>query len=601
MDVARSFRTVRHLTAEQWIFRLVCRGKFLAMGRFPRFALRLFENRAKAGPAPDPASPDLALLSAHIRQLQRAVHDRWCGEAALGRFTLLNQTIDFGGLDRIEWRRELGEKNNRLWRMNLAYMGYLVPLFERDARNALPVAQSILASMTAQNPWSCRGVFRDVWHPYSVSHRAINLLICLRLLYEQAPDLLPQANAISDQIRLDVAFVAGNLERDLQYNHLLKNYVCLAAFASAAPDASFASAILKGTRASIEQQFLRDGGQAERAPMYHVLSLIDLRVLRHSGALDSDTQALVETTIRASEASTAAMVHPDGEVALFNDSWLGEGPPAADVVSDLAVCPADQSRWTMADAGYVRLAQGDDSVVMDFGNCGPDDNPGHAHADFLSLELSVGGKRLLVDTGVPTYSEGAARDMSRSAASHNGPTCEGLEPIEFWGSFRVGRRGYAAILPIEGAMRFAAWHDGYKSKNIAAARAIEFIPGEGLLISDLWVGAGSHAAKARSRFTIAGRWRPSGLGVTADQSIVSFHAIKGTLGSFERAEHWLRFGERNEASRIVMNAAEFDGVQAASLWINWSDRKDMPLSKEVDLRKSLTDALLSLPQVSRLL
>ncbi|WP_185976173.1 heparinase II/III family protein [Mycolicibacterium sp. 018/SC-01/001] len=587
------------MTAEQWLYRFICRGKFVAMEKMPALAARRFGKAAQAVPLPDPATPELAAVSAHVRQLQHAVHGTWVRDVPQGRFTLLNQTIDFGSLEQIEWRRELGERNNRLWRMNLSYMGYLVPLFEYDARSALPVAQSLLASMAHQNPWSSAGIFRDVWHPYSVSHRVINLLACLRLLHEQAPELAQEAKLLTDEIRLGGAFILGNLERDLQYNHLLKNYVCLAAIASATPRSGFARAVLTGTRASIEQQFLLDGGQAERAPMYHILSLLDLRILRDSGSLASDTQPIVEKATAACELAVSAMVHPDGEVALFNDSWLGEGPPAVEAVPGLELTPERPVRCVLPDAGYVRLASGGDSVVMDFGPCGPDDNPGHAHADFLSLELSVSGRRLLVDTGVPTYSEGEQRDLSRSAAAHNGPIRTGLEPIEFWGSFRVGHRGYAYALPVADEMSFAAWQDGYMGYGTAVARAIRLIPGRGLLVCDVWAGAPT--GTAMTHFLVSGEWRIEGHVAHLDGATARLQAMRGTLAAFEPAEHWLRFGQARAAQRTTLTPAPVRDLQVASLWIGWGEPADVPLDEEKQLRETLIEAFAETPQVRRIL
>jgi hypothetical protein len=346
--------------------------------------------------------------------------------------------------------------------------------------------------------------------------------------------------------------------------------------------------VLAGTRASIEQQFLPDGGQAERAPMYHILSLLDLRILRDSGALPPDTQPLVEKAVFASEIAVAAMVHPDGEVALFNDSWLGEGPPAVVAVPGLALRPERPTRYVLPDAGYVRLACGGDSVVMDFGSCGPDDNPGHAHADFLSLELSVSGRRLLVDTGVPTYSEGDQRDMSRSAAAHNGPIRTGLEPIEFWQSFRVGHRGYAHALPVADEMTFAAWHDGYIGHGTAVARAIRLLPGRGLLVCDVWAGA--PAGTAMTHFLLPGEWRIEGHVACVDDVAARFQAIGGTLAAFQPAEHWLRFGVPRTAQRTTLTPAPARDLQAASLWIGWGESAEAPLAEEERLREALIKA-----------
>ncbi len=199
------------------------------------------------------------------------------------------------------------------------------------------------------------------------------------------------------------------------------------------------------------------------------------------------------------------MSHPDGEVALFNDSWIGEAPPAGQVV-DLDDTP-EIARLT--DAGYVRLGRGSDAVIFDCGLCGPDDNPGHAHADFLSIEASVGGHRLFVDPAIPTYTAGELRDVSRSAASHNGPHLAGLEPIEFWKSFRVGRRGKATEITsktLEGVASIwcAGRHDGYAHVGVETRRFIALWPGEAILICDLMQG--NFTTESASNFLIPQAW-----------------------------------------------------------------------------------------------
>jgi hypothetical protein len=600
MDLARTYRTARHLSLSQLINRPICRGKFAAMERFPGLARRHFTRVATSVGDFDFARPSLAAATSHIVELQRAVHGGFLDGIAEGRFTLLNRTIDFDGLNGVEWRRELGERNNRLWRMNLSYMGYLVALADRDGASAVSAIRSLLTSLTKQNPWNSRGVFRDVWHPYSVSHRVINLVTCMSVLARQGVEVdIHTSSMIEDEIRLGTAFLLSNLERDLQYNHLLKNYVCLAVVASALEARNnFAERPLSGVSASVRQQFLADGGHAERAPMYHMLSLIDLRVLRDSGALAPHTQLLVEQQCVASEQAVAAMVHPDGEVALFNDSWLGEAPKASELVTEVPLAPELQSRWVLPQMGYVRLAYGDDSVIMDFGPCGPDNNPGHAHGDFLSLELSVGGERLLVDTGVPTYSEGDLRDRSRSSAAHNGPIRRGLEPIEFWGSFRVGRRGYAHVLPVHDTMSFAAWHDGYLDHRVAVARAIRLLPGRGLLICDIW--AGPSVELAEMHLLVAGSWRLEGLEARSGHKVVRFEAIEGSLSDEEATRHWLRFGEALDARRITLTPPSTDRLRSTCLWLCWDEGGTLPTDVAHDLSHALQTAFLSVDEVRKI-
>jgi hypothetical protein len=135
------------------------------------------------------------------------------------------------------------------------------------------------------------------------------------------------------------------------------------------------------------------------------------------------------------------VVHPDGEIAVFNDAAIND-----------AVRPSVVG-WTRSDdeagvsvleeAGYARLWAPGVSIVLDAGPMGPDEVIGHGHADFLSIEVSIDGQRLVVDPGVASINGGPLREWTRSAKSHNGPTFASLEPAEFFGTWRVGRRGRA--------------------------------------------------------------------------------------------------------------------------------------------------------------
>ena len=77
-------------------------------------------------------------------------------------------------------------------------------------------------------------------------------LLCGLALY-RANDGVRVAAAeteILDHVRLCAAFIRANLECDLQYNHLLKNYVALAVY----------------TAGVGERPFVQSGGGPRRAP-----------------------------------------------------------------------------------------------------------------------------------------------------------------------------------------------------------------------------------------------------------------------------------------------------------------------------------------------
>jgi hypothetical protein len=525
----------------------------------------------------DPARPGLLAAARHVALLQQTVHGAHLEGIPAGRFTLLNRAFDFGSLDRVSWRGEFDDGNNPLRRMTLAYMGYAVPMLARGRAGDRDVIVRLLRSLEDQNPFSARGAFRDVWNPYTASHRLINLLAGLALYRDGGgvPDRAQEAE-ILDHVRFCAAFVARNLERELQYNHLMKNYVALAFYASGLEQVPAELAFLReAVPEAVRQNVLADGGPAERCPMYHALALLDVRMLRAGGVFADEWGALLEETAGRMAAALAVMTHPDGDVALFNDSWLGEAPPAAALIEADAP-PAAR----LPETGYVRLGEGGDAVIFDYGPCGPDDNPGHAHADFLSLEVSVAGARLVVDCGVPTYTAGSDRDLSRSAKSHNGPHLDGIEPIEFWKSFRVGRRGRAYELLDDGLAEFAPlWcagsQDGYAHKGVSVRRFVGLWPGRALLVCDLW--RGRHEFPEASNFLISGHWSCESA-VEAGRHVfvsaaarVEVTALAGHARDPVPARHWTRFGVEEQAHSLVLDPVPSGEVRTAALWWRWGE------------------------------
>ena len=506
MSVGRYWRTARHLSRGQVVGRLERGVRHFRWARSPDTAWQRIEARAAQLPRPDVRAAPLARAAEHVRLLNSTLQ----GDMAKGRFTLLGREFDFGSPEAIDWRGDFAEGDNPLRRMTLAYLGHI---FRTED---IALVERMVLSLERGNPFGTPGVMRDVWNPYAASHRLINLLSWMAL--RRRPDATLNAHA-----RLCAALVLGDLERDLGFNHLLKNFVALAMYGIPLDPRQVARIV--------GDCVLADGGHAERSPMYHVLGLLDLRVLRELG------YDVADATLRM-ERALSVMSHPDGDIALFNDSWIGGAPRAADVA------PIFHDMRDLPDTGYVKLASGDDAVIFDCGAAGPDRNPAHAHADFLSIELSVGGKRVIVDPGVATYTAGPERQECRSAAAHNGPVVVGREPLELWGSFRVGRRESARPIddPAFGGVA-PLWCAGALSAP-KVARWVGLFPGEGLLVCD--VGE-------RSRFLLA-----------ADMP------AQAVIGTLDRASgrRWSRYGIEEQATAITVTA---DAGRAAT-WFGWGPR-----------------------------
>jgi uncharacterized heparinase superfamily protein len=212
--------------------------------------------------------------------------------------------------------------------------------------------------------------------------------------------------------------------------------------------------------------------------MYHALVLEDLLDLVNlSRALPAgpqlDAARLLEPRIAAMLEWLRRMVHPDGEIAFFNDAALGIAPTCAELVDYAARLglgtpggALEPVEWLDA-SGYVRIGHGAATLIADVGEIGPPHLTGHAHADTLSFELSLGRERVIVNSGTSRYGSGAERARQRSTSAHSTLEIDGENSSEVWGGFRVGRRAHAALPELRedgGEIVLRCSHDGYRHR-----------------------------------------------------------------------------------------------------------------------------------------
>lgn len=198
-------------------------------------------------------------------------------------------------------------------------------------------------------------------------------------------------------------------------------------------------------------------------------------------------------------------------------------------------------------------------LVMDAGLVGPDYQPGHAHCDTLSFELSLDGARFISDTGVYHYKESTERSYSRSTAAHNTVEIDGAEQSEVWKSFRVGQRAKIRSLGKEehnGMTLLRGVHDGYTrlQSDLLHERAI-LLGEDWLLIIDWLHGSGTHHYRSFLHFQPGVKLqeeRESGSFIAAlgeNRARLSMRG-EGSSGSFE-SEYYPAFGEKEMRQSIV--------------------------------------------------
>jgi uncharacterized heparinase superfamily protein len=263
------------------------------------------------------------------------------------------------------------------------------------------------------------------------------------------------------------------------------------------------------------EQILPDGGHFERSPMVHALAVEDMLDLinlsrTYANAVPGAHRPFVATwpdIAAGMRRYLALLCHPDGGIAFLNDAALGVAPSYADLeqyatrLGLTAIDSGSEGLTHLGDTGYIRMANKDALALLDVAPIGPDDLPGHAHADTLSFELSLFGRRVLVNSGTSEYGAGPERQRQRGTSAHNTVTINGENSSEVWSDFRVARRAKPFGLWVESnddRMKVSCSHDGYRRLpgQPVHRRFWHFSPGE-LTVTDSIEG---NVKTARARF-----------------------------------------------------------------------------------------------------
>lgn len=356
------------------------------------------------------------------------------------------------------------------------------------------------------------------WGQFFLSLRIVNWLkfLARNAAHAEEIGIGAQIDQVLASLRVQVLSLESRLERELLANHLLKNAKALV-FAGAlleAPETDRWSSLgQRLLRQQIGEQILPDGGHIERSPMYHAWILDDLLDIQHlfesSPPFVPGCASEVSRCVKSMARYLSQIVHPDGEIPLFNDSQLDVTRPTAKILEEIKALEPNLSKSAtvkaMCDSGYavIRDPISESFLIFDCGPLGPDYQPGHGHADVLSYELSLHGQRVIVDTGVSSYELGPERHYERSTAAHNTVRVDEVEQAEIWAGFRVGRR--PAVSPIhfgeiEGCQFVRGRHTGYKHLSVVHSRAIIRLPGNSWLFVDTLSGKGSHKIESFIHF-----------------------------------------------------------------------------------------------------
>ncbi len=217
----------------------------------------------------------------------------------------------------------------------------------------------------------------------------------------------------------------------------------------------------------IVAQVLADGGHVSRSPAGQLAVLADLLEIR--GALAGarwEVPTALQGAIDRMTPMLRAYRHGDGRLALFNGAVEDENERIERVLAEAAgrARPVSNAPHT----GFQRMACGRTLVIAD---TGPPRFVGDwpAHAGTLSLEVSHGKKRLIVNCGSRPESEPVWRETLRATAAHSTLTVDDVHSSDLVPGGDIGKRRAqnvrASRREENGHVLVEASHDGYRGFN----------------------------------------------------------------------------------------------------------------------------------------
>lgn len=348
--------------------------------------------------------------------------------------------------ERMDWRESWhAELSTPLWRFNLHYHEYLLPLakafLDEGDKRYLDKAKAIVDSWIDACPRERGGV---AWDPYVISMRIVSWLA----FRAELDGALRVDNAFCERINASLVeqyvHLSQHLEKDLLANHYLENLKALAILACYFDDRKTLELVLPMLKAQVDEQVLDDGMHFEQSPMYQKIVLEDLMraaiVLRDSG-FGEHAKAF---KLRQMCDCLYSMERGINRTPLFNDC----GDNVAKSRDALLLCARErfgvvpEFHGVLKNSGYCILERqtkaGLVKVIFDAGKPGPAYAMGHVHCDALSFECFVDGEPWIVNCGTYAYQDAKRLEFKKTQA-HSGVMIDGVEQHECWAPFRVAR------------------------------------------------------------------------------------------------------------------------------------------------------------------
>lgn len=343
------------------------------------------------------------------------------------------------------------------------------------------------------------------WHSYTIALRIRNWM----WLFQIHPNLLSEKRirAFWNQF----CWLNFNQEKFHGGNHYLENLITLI-MVGMQFKGKFAQNIVSESlcklKIELSYQILDDGGHEERSASYHLLMLDRLVELGcFLDIVQNESPSWLRSYIKKMEIWSKSIRLINGKTPLFNDSCFDSYYQIDKVldfcraflskkclsmnglrghlltiafekeikfISNIKELKIKKSILHLPQTGWIFLRPGFGwELIFKCGKSCPDHLGAHAHSDLLSFDLFHKGKEIICETATSTYWDLSKRNFERSSSAHNTLQMgkkvkgkfKGVEPIDIWSSFRVGKKANHENLKY-GSKKGWLWvqgsHNGFK-------------------------------------------------------------------------------------------------------------------------------------------
>ena len=604
MTLPRSYYLFRYHRLRQLAMRLI---KIMRMRRLRR-------KGAADYATPDGAPHVLRECSAFSNLLQWKLDERRQRSARIktreiinGNFNFLGQALNFPA--NIDWRMKNHPEFDALWCFHLHYQEYLLDLVAAQIprSNAAKEHAHLTKSWQIVGDWIQRNqphdgnVFKDAWHPFCISRR---LPVWMLLWAAGPPEESNQATILKSMVS-QANFLADHLEFDLGGNHLLENLRALgmaSCFISGSNAERWMAIVNQRLPNELNQQITQHGEHFERSPMYHGFMLeavLDLRDVMQG--VDTKLSRLCGDSAIAMANFLRKILHPDNELPLLSDTAFDQCPPSQTLLKRAGIASVEscQPAATKSQAdnfgGYWTFRDNKHFLIYDAGPACADHLPAHAHADLLTLEVSLGGQRVIVDSGVYGYADDSMRQYCRSTAAHNVLQVDQTEQFDMWSRFRVGYRGWPQPIQTGQTENFSwarASHNAYRRCGVPVVGRWLACRTDGPWIGIDWAnGQGEH--QMVQHFHLNPELNISQLDdrsfrLEIESQCFQFQVVDPSIATLEEGWYCPRFGTRLRAP-VIKIQSQLQLPHAMGWVLTWPDQSGMAtLNNPTDTAVKLT-------------